>query len=111
MEIKQVAKNGTITQAIKNREELTSAELRKARLNFDDYDTFHCHYNKQGEVLRVAGGDLSEAFHTRQAEMNGRRTDMDFCLVTAGKEGPRQKELYSDSERRLIRQYMDAKRA
>lgn len=61
MDIKQIAKNGQIVNAIKEYKELTEEELKALRQdNIDDYADFQVRYNKKGDLLGVTGNNFTE---------------------------------------------------
>lgn len=72
MEIKSTSKNGQVTQAIKTYEELTEEEKGKLRIpvtnELSDYANFTVHYNKKGDLLKVALGSFSDKKKAELAE-------------------------------------------
>lgn len=82
MKILQTAKNGQVTQAIKNKEELTNQEIEKFYNNLEDYETFIVHYNKKGELKKVKGYDFTEQ-RKEEIKKESKEADIYFTKVAA----------------------------
>lgn len=105
MEIKQVAKNGIITCAIKKYNELTPEDLNALRIpvgsNVEDYTNFDCWYNKNGEIIRVVAGEFAEL---KRAEIEAERNNPDWIDVFKVAQGKHvRKGLFTNKEREAIK--------
>lgn len=105
MEIKQVAKNGIITQAVKTYDELTQEELNILRIPattaIEDYANFKCYWNKQGEIIRVVVGEFAEL---KRAEIEAERNNPDWIDVFKVAQGKHvRKGLFTNKEREAIK--------
>ena len=105
MEVRQIAKNGIITYAIKRFEELTTMDLNALRIpvgsKVEDYADFKCYYNKQGEIIRIVAGDFSEV---KRAEIEAERNNPDWIDVFKVAQGKHVREgLFTNKEREAIK--------
>lgn len=95
-------------QATKTYEELNELELKKlvipALSEVSDYKNFVVHYNKKGELIRVAVGEFSDAKKQALKEEWDKPDAMDYALVKAGKTQPRQMKVFTAEERKAIRE-------
>ncbi|MCI5708008.1 hypothetical protein [Veillonella caviae] len=105
MEIKQVAKNGIITQAVKTYDELTQEELNILRIPattaIEDYANFKCYWNKQGEVIRVVVGEFAELKREEIKAHANEPTWVDVFKVAQGKHV--REGLFTNKEREAIK--------
>jgi hypothetical protein len=94
-------------QATKTYNELTELELKKlivpAGTTAADYKNFVVHYNKKGELIRVALGEFSETKRQQLKDEWNKPDAMDYALVKAGKTQPRQMQVFTTEERKAIR--------
>lgn len=95
-------------QATKTYNELTELEIKKlvvpAGAKASDYKNFVVHYNKKGELIRVALGEFSETKSQQLKEEWNKPDAMDYAIVKAGKTKPRQMRVFTAEERKAIRE-------
>lgn len=95
-------------QATKTYNELTELEIKKlvvpAGAKASDYKNFVVHYNKKGELIRVALGEFSETKSQQLKEEWNKPDAMDYAIVKAGKTKPRQMQVFTAEERKAIRE-------
>ena len=89
MKTLQTHKNGQVLQAIKTYKELTETERKVLTIprgkTLDDYKDFIVHYNKNGELLRVALNNFSDDYIKKLNNERKKANLVDVCTVAFSK--------------------------